>query len=204
MHPWDAADLIAAYFEHSPESVASTTRDELTRLHKAIADPALPTAAREQLIGDAARRIDARGANAVDRPTYDRLTSVLAARIAGDLGRMRPQITDAVEQLEGCDRYLEVASGWAEGCEIEMRLLERAVLQATVGLAEPELVAVVAVVTANIEHGAMSAQVAAYARACTPRTQVVAHDLGHRNEVVYLALRVVELASLSVGTSQLA
>lgn len=190
-YPWEAADAIAAHFDRT------SYESDLERLHAAVADAALPMAAREQLIADAVRRMSSRAINAMDGATYDRLESVLAARAKRDLDRVRAEIADAQKTLNDRDRYLEIASGWAQGCEMEMGLLERSVLRATVALTEPVLVAAVAILTADVEHAAMTSQLAAYARACTPRTQAVVHALGHRNEVGYLAVRVVELATLS-------
>ena len=196
MYSWDIADCVAAHFERPSQEVSAAMRDELERLRAGLAAPELPPAARERLIEEAAERIHARVNSLVDGELADRLAAVLAARKVHGLEGVRAELDHARRALRECDAYLQVAPGWAEGCELVTRVLQRAVLRATIALGDAGDAAAAAVVTADVEHAALTLELAAYARASSARTQTVAHAFGHHAEASYLVLRVIELASL--------
>jgi hypothetical protein len=194
VYPSDIAGHVAGHFDQPWQDVEREKREELERLQAAVCEPTLQAAARERLLEDAVRRILSRGSKDVEPTTHERLLVVLTARIQGAIESVRSELEKAHMRLRECERYLEIAPGWAQGCEMEVSLLERTVLRATVALADRSNAAAAAILIADVEHAALTSQISAYGRACDRRTQSVANALGHRNEASYLALRLVELA----------
>jgi hypothetical protein len=191
MYAWDVAERAAKRFDAPWQEQEAERREERARLRAAIAEA---PAAAARLAIEAGRRILKRERRE-SRPRAW-LREALRARQAGDAAALAALASQASQRLAEVDAYLEIAPGWAQGCEMETSELERAVLRAVVALTAPDAIAAAqGVADACVEHAAYAALLAAYAKAATPTTQVVARQLAHREEAAHLALRLLALAS---------
>jgi len=204
MYPWDIADRIAGHFDRDWKEVAAIRDDELTRLLAAIAEPVLPEAARESLIEAAVHRLVLPGTLDPLRAHHERLLAVLDARKQARLAEVATKalLEQALRIEADCDAYLAIAPGWAEGCEMEMRMLERALARATLALATDGAAAATGTVAACIEYVTVREQVDAHARCATSRSQAVTRALAHHREVSHLALRLLEVTSARPASAE--
>jgi hypothetical protein len=173
------SEAVARHFASADwRQAEAARRSALDRLLAGVADAS--PAVRARLAREAAGRVLEREPRP---PAPTRRPQLRRALQTGDAG-------DARARIASIDAYLEIAPGWAEGCEMEAHRFERAALCVVAGLADGDAAAVA---SAAVEHAAWAAWLAAYAAAS--RAESVAHDLAWHREVAHLALRLLALAA---------
>lgn len=197
MYLSDIANQVARHFSRPWQEVAATRDDERTRLLAAIVDPVVPAPAREALIAVAIQRLAVPGELDPLRSHHERVMALAGARRSA--GLEDPAIRGLLEQATrieaACDSYLAVASEWAEGCEMEMRMLERSLARVSLALAADGAAAATGVITAVLDYVTTREQVDAYARGTTAAVQAVTCSLAHHREVSQLALALLEVVT---------